>query len=166
MQTLSRRLDRMLPRIVMIAAVLLLFAQMALRSPLFWAVFSRVDRLEGTRQEAILHLASWERYLSWRVFSDQTPVTQVSLELLQPQPNGSIKLLVNGEIRGSFTNSSLTVGVNVGDLLEIDAVDEFDAAVVRVKDVSSDLGRPVIGQLLQVKQEIRPLGKVDSKGGR
>ncbi len=159
-------MDSVLLRLAVIAAVALVLAQMALRSSLFLALYSPVDRLEGIGRPNSAQLAAWERFLAERTVSSQTTTMSISLELLQPQATPKIKVLVNGEIRGSFIRPTLTVRVNRGDLVEIDSQEESGEITVRVKETSPNLYRPMVGQYLQAAQEIRPLGRVESKSIR
>ncbi|MGE5653353.1 MAG: hypothetical protein ACM3ZQ_03665 [Bacillota bacterium] len=163
---LTQRMDSILLRLVVAAVILLIGTQIALRSSLFLTLFSRVDRFEGTGQANFARLAAWERLLAEKTVSSQGDVLHVSLELLQPKPSPKIKLLVNGVIYGDFAQGRLSVEVSDGDLIEIDTTEASESGTVRVRETSLGLQKPMVGQYLQAKQEIRPLGRVEANGIR
>ncbi len=163
---LARRMDSLLIRLVVVAALALLVTQIALRSSLFLAALSRVDHLEGAGQPNLSQLAAWERFLVEKTVSSPASTLSVTLELLQPKPTARVKLLVNGEIRGNFAQTRLTFTVADGDLVEVDTMEERDSVTVRVSGTSSGLEQPMVGQYVQAMREIRPLGRVQTKSSR
>lgn len=74
------------------------------------------------------------------------------------------RVVVNGEVRGGFTGRYLTVAVHDGDSLALDGTFYNRPISVEVLDVSSGVKVPRKGEVITLKGNVVPLGRVEPAG--
>lgn len=143
----GERLERVLIRLVVATAVLVMIAQTLLVN----------DPLKQTA----MPVASLERaqpYLKNAAGILQNPVVTLQLKNYSTLPLA--RVLVNGEPRGEFRERYVTVFVREGDVLEVDGTRYNRSLDIEVLDVSREVILPAAGTRIRVEGSISPLGQV------
>lgn len=144
---LGARLERILIRLVVATAVLVMIAQVLLAGDPPDQAAAPVTSLEQARP-----------YLKNPEGVTQSPVVTLQLKNFSSLPLA--KVLVNGEPRGEFRDRYVTVFVREGDLLEVDGTRYNRPLDIEVLDVSKEVIQPAAGTRIRVKGTIGVIGKV------
>lgn len=97
--------------------------------------------------------------------SDWTPGQPVLTLFLQEYSlMPYVRVLVNGEVKGSFRSRYVTLAVQDGDSVSLDGA-FYDLPVnIEVLDVSGGIIRPMKGSVLTLRGNVTHLGKVKISG--
>lgn len=144
---LGARLERILIKLVVATAVLVMIAQVLLAGDPLNQAAAPVATLEQARP-----------YLKNPEGVTQSPVITLQLKNFSSLPLA--KVLVNGEPRGEFRDRYVTVFVREGDLLEVDGTRYNRPLDIEVLDVSKEVIQPAAGTRIRVKGTIGVIGKV------
>jgi hypothetical protein len=143
----SDRLERVLIRLVVAAAIIVMVAQALLTG--------------NPVKEATAPVAAPDRqqpYLKNSAGILQSPVVTLQLKNYSTLPLA--RVLVNGESRGEFRDRYVTVFVREGDVLEVDGTRYNRPLDIEVLDVSREVVLPPAGTRIRVEGNISSLGQV------
>ncbi|HHW49722.1 MAG TPA: hypothetical protein GXX14_14050 [Clostridiaceae bacterium] len=78
-------------------------------------------------------------------------------------PGGNIKVLLNGEVFGSFEGDKLVVPVIDGDVIEIDGSDILGEFDVVIESLSENVSGEFLGKRVTVSSDVKKLARVRVK---
>ncbi len=142
---IGSRIERLLFAAFAAAFAALLIIQSARYIPLMRSEFFTRDIAEGTPMGT-------EEYL----------YTEGMLEfrLMEAESCPSLKVLVNGEERGSFTGKTFQADVIDGDVLEIDGTDVPWPVNLSISSMSSSMDAGYLGKTYQVNTNVLKIMKI------
>lgn len=143
----SDRLERVLIRLVVVAALIVMIAQALLTG--------------DPVKEATTPVTAPDRpQFSLKDYAGilQSPVVTLQLKNYSSLPLA--KVLVNGKSRGEFRDRYVTVFVREGDVLEVDGTRYNRPLDIEVLDVSKEVILPATGTRVRVEGNISALGQV------
>lgn len=139
------RLENLLFGICILCFVILLAVQVVLVVPGFR------DRLNFSDKSIGLPLNS-DEYLYNQ--------GQITLRMLDEQPDPTVYILLNGDSIGSFDNTVMNLSVKDGDVIEIDGSKSLTGHIVTVDSISSNINKHCKNATANVENNIKLLVKV------
>lgn len=141
----SQGFERVLFFLFVITFTIMIIVQATLMNPAIRASLSMNDELEGKP-------LGLEEFL----YSEGI----IRLSLLSEGRNPDIKVLVNGEVVGSFFVPSIEITVKDGDVVEIDGssvADEFEVAIL---PVTENIASECVNLKTVVNKEVKKLSRI------
>lgn len=171
-RTLADRVERFLMQMVILGLVALVLVQTLQVVPFIRRQMSLTEALEGI---------SHEEYLAWLpagsgaasggeglalspVSSERSPLSLTVVLVSQRSAPGA-RLLVDGQVAGTFASSALTVAVAQGQLVEVDGSQVAEELTFRVVGAPG-LANPALGTSVVTRGNRRSLGEVRAGSGR
>jgi hypothetical protein len=121
--------------------------------------FSRVDYLEGQPISADEKTAN---HMTQNVLTAKELLRKsksVTIHIIKPAQSSKVKVTVNGQTAGNFTNGYITFSVYSGDFVEIDATKLAEPGQYVVNTDAEEL-KNLSGLVLESKGNIVTLGKI------
>lgn len=127
--------------------------------------FAQIVRSSDSWSAKIYLGENWygEKYETERVAADNDSDKvwgNVTLELMDYTTLPEVKVLLNGEQAGEFREQQLTVRVEYGDVIAVDATAYASPVRVRIKSVSSVIDTAGLQEISTVCSECREVGRI------
>jgi len=137
--------EALLLQLVVALGVIVVLSQVLLTMPGARYVMSYVDRLEGVALDP--------------------GGPSVTVLMSRGNPGHAAYLLVNGQRASSFALGIITVGVNAGDLLEVDGTGLDGDGTFQVAATTGGVLAPAKGSEVVTHRGVTSLGRVEAEGG-
>lgn len=158
----AQRVEAFLLRVLILVLLLLVVGQGLLSYESLRPLFSYVDRLEGQTYDPrdLYGDAVGATFLS----GEGHTVLTVSLMVVSAPAAPDVHLLVNGFPVARFADPRVTIEVNAGDRLELDARGTADVVRIRVIDTVPELAEPPQGREIILHGDRKAVGTVRLRG--
>ena len=143
-QAVIRHFDKALLFLLLCVLAVGIISQLGLLWEPTRSVFTQIDTYEGVEVGRL----------------SQLKTASITLELVEGTPGSAIKVLLDGEIIGDFSQRNLTCLITKGGLIEIDASKVKGTIMVKVTKVSEHLTPNLKGKTMVLTHTIGILSRV------
>jgi hypothetical protein len=88
---------------------------------------------------------------------------EINLELQNAGSDEKLKVLVNGEVMGTFINKSLKLNVKDGDVIELDGSEIISEDEVKIISTSSNINSEILNKKLKIGSGVERLTDIQIK---
>ena len=85
---------------------------------------------------------------------------EIRLKLLKGDPDGSVKILLNGDEAAVFNSQTQNLTVKDGDIVEIDGSEAENDVEVAIVGRSDNIVNDSVNKMIRVKSEVKPLAQI------